>query len=91
MELNSTTASIPIHDEFPVSPIECYKLNILAVYLCFLLVGSTVVNAWLIGLFFIFKELRKPINTFVFANVFLNIVGSLVELPFVIGSNFSCR
>ena len=78
-------------DEFPISPIECFKLNVIAYYLCALLVASAMVNSVVLLAFFVSKELRSPINTFVMCITALNLFGSITELPFVIGSNFACR
>jgi hypothetical protein len=81
----------PADYDFPPSPIACFKLNLIAIYLTALLVASSVVNSFLVAIFMAYKELHKPVNTFVMACVFLNLIGSFLELPFVIGSNFACK
>ncbi len=78
-------------DDFPISPISCFKLNLIALYLTMLLVASSVVNSFLAMAFLVYKELYKSVNILVLACVLLNLLGSILELPFVIGSNFACR
>ena len=72
------------------SPIECYKLNIIAVYCCILFITSILVNSKLLYVFYTTKNLRTSLNRFVIVLTGLDLIGSLIELPFVIISNFSC-
>ena len=84
--------SINISDAYTrVSPVTCWKLNIIAVYCIFLFVSSILVNGTLLWIFFKVKELRTPINIFVIVFTVLSLIGSSVETPFVITSNFACR
>lgn len=78
-------------DEFPISPINCVVLNGIGFYMCFLLSGVVLVNALLLLTFLNNKDLRQPINTFIIVITVLNLIGSVFEFPFVIGSTFSCR
>lgn len=74
------------------SPIECYKLNIIAIYCCFLFTICLVVNSRLLIVFYQSRELRtSSLNRFVILLTALDLLGSVLELPFVIVSNFSCR
>ena len=85
---SSRTADI---EDFPYSPISSFILNLIAFYLCAIMIASSIVNAFLFLIFIFVKELKSPINTFVFAITILNFLGTIIELPFVIGSNFACR
>lgn len=78
-------------EEFPMSPIPCFQTAIIGWYMCFILASTCMVNALLLVTLLGNKELRQPINTFVIAITFLNLIGSLVEFPFVIGSSFACK
>ncbi|CAF0751292.1 unnamed protein product [Brachionus calyciflorus] len=74
-----------------VSPIECYKLNVLS-FVCFIIfIFSLFFNTILLWVFFTNKELRSPLNIIIIALTFLNLFGTLTELPVVIITNYSCR
>jgi hypothetical protein len=73
------------------SPIECYKLNIIAVYCMILLVLSLIFNTMLIIIFARHKKLRTPLNMFILTLTILNLFGSIIEFSFVIPSNLACR
>lgn len=74
-----------------LSPIECYKLNIIACYCIILLVLSVTFNSLLLLIFFRHKKLRNSLNMLIITITFLNLIGSLSEFSFVIPSNFQCR
>lgn len=78
-------------EEFPISPIDCFICSSIAWYMCFLLAATVTVNSFLLLTFLSSKQLRQPINTFVIFITILNLIGSILEFPFVIGANFSCR
>nr|QVK45896.1 G protein-coupled receptor [Proales similis] len=73
------------------SPVDCWKLNLVAVYCVVLFALSVTFNSLLLWIFFRYKELRSPVNTFIIAITILNLVGSMSEFPFVITSNLYCR
>lgn len=78
-------------EEFPISPINSTILHFVGWYMSFLLAFTFAINWSLLATFIGTKELRKPINTFVISITVLNLVGCILEFPFVVGSAFSCR
>ncbi len=73
------------------SPVECYKLKIISVYCFLVLILSLVLNSLLLKVFYQNKKLRTSINTSIIALTFTNLVGSILEMMFVIPSNWYCR
>ena len=73
------------------SPVECYKLRIIAFYCIFIFLLSLIANSILLWILIYFKELRNSLNSFMLALTSCNIVGTVIELPMVIISNFSCK
>ena len=73
------------------SPIECYKLNLIAVYCIILLILSVFFNALLLLIFARYRELRISLNMFIIALTVLNLIGTITELSLVIPSNIKCR
>ena len=73
------------------SPVECYKLYIIAIYCLILLILSVVFNTLLLIIFIRHRKLRTPLNMYILTNTVLNLVGSLLEFVFVIPSNLACR
>ena len=76
---------------FKQSPIECYKLKIVAGLLVPLFLLGVAFNSILILVFIRNRSLITPLNLFIIALVVLNLVGCLFEFPIVIISNFNCR
>jgi hypothetical protein len=74
------------------SPIECNKLILLSIAHILIFVGSLLFNSFLL---WIFSNRKKDegnsIDIFVAVMAFLNFIGSLVEIPFVILSQLHCR
>ena len=73
------------------SPVECYKLKIISVYCVIVLILSLTLNSLLLKVFYQNKKLRTSINTTIIALTFTNLVGSILEMMFVIPSNWYCR
>ena len=74
-----------------VPPLLCYKLQALG-FLCILLfIACIVFNTFLLWVFFKNKKLQSSFNMFIVALSILNLIGSILEFPFIIISNFSCR
>lgn len=73
------------------SPVECFKLKIIAVYCLIIFLLSLITNSILIWILVFYKELRNSMNTFMLALSICNLIGSLIELPMVIISNFNCK
>ena len=73
------------------SPVACWKLNLIAFYFLILFAASFLVNSVLLWIFVKEKEFRTPLNAFVIAFTALSVLGSVVQGPFVIASNFYCR
>ena len=78
-------------EEFPASPIPCFQTAIIGWYMCLVMVFTGIANSILLLTLLGNKSLRQPINIFVIAITILNLVGSIFELPFIIGSSFACK
>ena len=74
-----------------VSPIECYKLQIIGVYCILIFFLSLLFNSILLRIFYQNKNLRNSFNTVTIFLTFLNFFGSILQFIFVIPSNFNCR
>ena len=74
------------------SPIGCDKLRLVSFVLLAFYVISILSNSTLLGVLFGNGCVRNtPINVLVIALTVLNLVGTQLQLPFVIISNFKCR
>ena len=73
------------------SPISCYKLNMLSAYCFLILILSLIFNTMLLRVFHLYKRLRTSINVIIIVLTYLNLIGSIIEMPFVILSNYYCR
>ncbi|RNA28085.1 melanopsin [Brachionus plicatilis] len=86
------TFSIINTDPFEVEPtVECYKLQAIAIYCLIIFLLSLIANSVLLWILIYFKELRNSMNAFMLALTVCNLVGSLIEIPMVIISNFNCK
>lgn len=74
-----------------ISPVACWKLNIVAIFITFMLFLSVAGNSTLLFAFYTNKELRTPLNVFVIAMTSINLFGSVSEFTYIIASNFACR
>jgi hypothetical protein len=80
--------NIDPYDQDPT--VSCFVLSIIGVYvslLFFLGIVLNILNLWL----FLKAKLLNPINLFMTTLIILNLIGTLLELPLVIHSAFSCR
>lgn len=73
------------------SPIECYKLKIIALYCLILLILSLIFNSLLILVFMRYRKLLTTLNMFILTLTILNLIASIIEFSFVIPSNYSCK
>lgn len=73
------------------SPIDCYKLNMVAVYCICVLILSVIFNTALLLMFAKYKTLRTNLNLFIITLTLFNLFGSVIQFFFVIPSNFYCR
>ena len=73
------------------SPVNCSFLNFIALYLLILFIASFNLNGVLLFIFWHSKPLRKANNFYMIAITFYNLIGSVVELPFVIQSSLMCK
>lgn len=74
------------------SPIECNKLLVLGFGHILIFMGSLIFNSFLLWIFANRKrDERNSIDIFVAVMAFLNFLGSLVEIPFVVLSQLHCR
>ena len=74
-----------------VSPVACWKLNLVSIYYMLLFLSSILVNCALLLSFVRIKKLRTPMNLFVIVFTGLSLIGSLSQAPFVILSNYYCK
>jgi hypothetical protein len=88
MEMNETST----FNEYSLeSPTECYKLRILGLFCVLLFLASTLVNSMLLHVFIKNKNLRTSFNILIIALNILNLTGTILQLPFIIISNLSCK
>ena len=73
------------------SPIPCFKLRLIGVALLLLFLASTLSNSTLLCMLVSNKHSKSSKNTFVIALCVLNLIGTILELPFVIVSNLMCK
>ncbi len=74
-----------------ISPVECYKLQIIGAFCMVLITLSTLSNTKFIYLFLKNKPLKSPMNALLFTISTLNLFATLTELPLVVINCFSCR
>ena len=74
-----------------LSPVKCYKLNIIAVYCMILFLFSSISNALVLRKLHLKKKKKNPFEVFMITLTAFNLIGTLIELPFVITSNLFCR
>lgn len=72
-------------------PVECFKLNLIGIFCIILFVLSAFFNSILLWTFIRNKSLRTSLNIFIIALTCCNLLGTLIELPFVIVSNLKCQ
>jgi len=72
------------------SLINCFVLKIVAIYLGIILFLSILFNSVIILVYIRFKHLITPYNVIILSIIILNLIGSLVELPIIIVTNYSC-
>ncbi len=89
--MNSTSVWLEDDDVRSISPVPCYKLIIKGVVYTILFIACVIFNAILLGIFFRNKKLQNSFNLLVITLTVMNLVGSLLEFPFVIPSNFYCK
>ena len=93
--MNTTTHSKNIHDNEYYnreSPVVCWKLNVIAAYCVVLFSASLVTNGLLLFVFWRVKEMYRVIqNSYVIVFTLLSFVGTILEAPILILSNYYCR
>ena len=73
------------------SPIACNKLNIVSYYFMIIFVLSIVFNSLLILIFVRYEKYKTPLNLLILALVIINWIGTVIEFPVVIATNFVCK
>lgn len=73
------------------SPVECYKLKFISVYLFLLFITSAFCNLLLLVIIYKYKRFRNTLNIYMFFLTLFNLIGTFVELPATIATNFACR
>ena len=73
------------------SPVECYKLKVVAGVFIIAFVSSVYLNSSIIWIFLKTKKLNVSINFFLFSLIVYNLIGTILEFPIVIMNNFNCR
>ena len=69
----------------------CFKFKFVGVYLILVFLIGLLSNATLLWIFYGKRELRNKLNSFVIALTVNNLLGCILELPFIIKSSLSCR
>ncbi|RNA30626.1 melanopsin [Brachionus plicatilis] len=70
------------------SPVKCANLRIIGALSTLLFALCLVFNSILLWVFLKYKNLRSPINVFITALTISNLVGSILEFPFIIAILF---
>lgn len=68
----------------------CFKLKFVSLYCVILFLASLFFNVLLLLTLIIHKDLRIAHNTFIITLCILNVLATLIQLPFVIFSNYYC-
>lgn len=74
-----------------ISPIPPLTLNLLGSFLTIMLILGVSFNGILLLIFKRNNDLRTPLNVLIIAITFLNLIGCITELPWIIHSSFSHR
>ncbi len=91
---NTMTLRDKINYQFEHNPDDqfmCYQLQVIGILCIFLFIACIVFNSFLLWVFFKNKELQSSFNMFIVGLSTLNLIGSILEFPFIIISNLSCR
>ena len=95
LSANITNITVTLQSKMSIwdmdPPTECYKLRIVGVLTTLLFIFSTTFNGILLYAFIKHKKLRTPLNIYIIAISVLNLVSTIIELPFIIVSNFYCK
>ena len=73
------------------SPVECWKLNIIAYIYVIMLALSVIFNSSLLMVFARSKELIQSLNVYIFVITVLNLFGSITQFSVVIPANLHCK
>ena len=73
------------------SPVECWKLNVIAYIYVIMLILSLIFNSSLLMMFSKNKELIQNLNFFILVITILNLFGSIIQFPVSILANLQCR
>jgi hypothetical protein len=73
------------------SPVECWKLNVIALIYVLLLVLGVLFNSALLLLFMGRKELIQSLNVYIFVITVLNLIGCISQFGVVIIANLECK
>ena len=79
------------HSDLASSSLKCFKLSLIGIFLLIIFILSLTFNTLLLLTFYKYKRLREKCNKFVMFLTFLNLIGTLLELPFVFTSCMNCR
>ena len=77
--------------EPPQSPVDCSTLNYIGIYCIILFVISIISNTTILGLIIKFSKQLLVNNILMIWLIILNLIGTLIELPLVAFSAFSCK
>ena len=73
------------------SPVDCFILQLFGILSVFLFALSLAANSLLLFVFYKHRSLCSPMNIFVITLTIFNEICTIVEWPFIIGSNLFCR
>lgn len=92
LSLSPANSSSPQNLFDVISPVACYKLRMISALTCVIFFFSLSLNSLLLMAFYQKKTPTKaPLNIFIISLTVYNLVGSFLEFPFIIASNFYCR
>ena len=79
------------YDFMKNSPVDCTNLQIIGTFTTLLFGLCLLFNSMLLWVFLKYKNLHSPINVFIVALTTTNLIGSVLEFPFIIASKFACK
>ena len=70
---------------------QCASLVLFGILNIFIFAGSLIFNSALLWIFICHKDLKNSLNIFVMVLTFFNLVGTILEYPFIILSQLYCK
>ncbi len=85
---NSSIENFTLPTSIPIN--DCSSFKMIGVYLIVVFMLSIISNSILIWIFVVTKTLRKPTDILIISLTLNNLMGTVLFLPPIIVSNFTC-